>query len=63
MALEPLMNAVEVGKIVGWKKTRAHQALASGEIPAILISVGKRRSFRVRPSDLEKWLRSRQTNK
>lgn len=61
MAIEKLMTLKEVGEIVGWKKSRMHRAAATGEIPAILLnSQRRRRSWRVRPSDLENWIKTRE---
>ncbi len=60
--MERLLRLHEVAQIIGWGKTRTHQAIASGEIPAVLVSKGARRKcWRVRPSQLEDWLKSRET--
>jgi excisionase family DNA binding protein len=59
--MERLMRIHEVAQIIGWGKTRTHRAIASGEIPAILVSQGpRRRCWRVRPSQLEKWIEARE---
>ena len=61
MSLEPLLNLREAGEIIKWGKSRIHRAVTTGEIPSIMLSSGsKRRSWRIRPSDLEKWLRERE---
>jgi hypothetical protein len=61
MTFERLLTLKETGEILGWRKTRIHRAAATGELPAILLSKGpRRRSWRIRPSDLEKWLRERE---
>ncbi len=61
MAIEKLMNLREFGELVGWKKSRVHRAVATGEVPAILLSKGeRRRSWRIRPSDAERWIKSRE---
>jgi hypothetical protein len=58
---EKLLTLREVGEILGWRKSRMHRAVTSGEIPSILLSSGaRRRSWRVRPSVLEKWVKERE---
>jgi hypothetical protein len=64
MALEKLLNLKEVASIIGWGKSRTHKAVATAEIPALIVSRGsRRRCFRVRPTELEKWLRAREVGR
>ena len=60
MALEQLLMPKDVGEIIRLKKSAINRLLATGQIPSLLVTDGqKRRAFRVRPSDLEKWLNAR----
>jgi excisionase family DNA binding protein len=59
--LETLLGPREVGEILNLRRSKIHRMIACGEIPSLIISRGaKRRVFRVRPSDLEKWLKARE---
>lgn len=59
--MESLLKPKEVAQIIGCCHSIVVRLLAKGEIPSIIVGCGtQRRSFRVRPSDLEKWLKSRE---
>ena len=61
--MERLMGAREVGEILGLRRSKIHQMLASGEIPCVIVSQGaRRRVFRVKPSELQKWMDAREVN-
>jgi excisionase family DNA binding protein len=61
--LEKLLGPKEVGEILGLKKSKVANMLASGEIPALIVSRGeRRRTFRVKPSVLMLWLKRREVN-
>jgi excisionase family DNA binding protein len=61
--LEKLLGPKEVGEILGLKKSKIHQMLASGEIPALIVAASERRRvFRVRPSALDQWMKRREIN-
>lgn len=59
--VEKLLGPKEVGEVLGLRRSKIHQMLASGEIPSVVVSRGsRRRVFRVKPSELEKWMDSRE---
>ena len=59
--VEKLLNPKEIGEVLGLRRSKIQQMLASGEVPSVIISKGdRRRVFRVRPSDLQKWMKSRE---
>jgi excisionase family DNA binding protein len=59
--LERLLGPREVGEILNLRRSKIHRMIASGEIPSLIVACGvRRRVFRVRPSDLEKWLKARE---
>ena len=59
--IEHLITPQELGEILGLRRSRVHRMLATGELPSIIVSKGaKRRVFRVRPSDLTKWMKARE---
>ncbi len=59
--LEPLMTPKQVAETLGMKLAWTYGAIASGFIPGVLISTGRRRrSIRVRPTDLERWMKNRE---
>ncbi|MBM4028276.1 MAG: helix-turn-helix domain-containing protein [Planctomycetes bacterium] len=61
--LEKLLGPKEVGEILGLKKSKVAQMLASGEIPALIVAAGqRRRTFRVKPSTLLQWMKRREIN-
>jgi len=63
MALEKLLAPKNLQEILQLKKSAINRLLATGQIPSLLVTDGqKRRAFRVRPSDLEKWLNSRRVS-
>jgi len=63
-SLEKLLGPKEVGEILGLKKSKVAQMLASGEIPSLIVAAGERRRvFRVRPSALSNWMKRREINK
>ena len=55
---------VELGESlnnINLRRSKIHRMIASGEIPSVIVSRGtRRRVFRVRPSDLQKWLKARE---
>jgi excisionase family DNA binding protein len=58
---EKLLGPAEVGEILNLRRSKIHRMISCGEIPSLIISRGiRRRVFRVRPSDLEKWLKARE---
>jgi excisionase family DNA binding protein len=62
--LEKLLGPREVAEFLSLKKSTVHRLLADGSIPSVIVTNGqRRRSFRVRPSVLEKWLRAREVGK
>jgi len=61
------MNSAEKLEDLKWladllklRKSKTHQLVANGTIPSVLLLDGRRRTFRVRPSEVEKWLRQRE---
>ena len=59
--MEQLLKPKEVARIVGICPASAWHLIVEGDIPSVIVGRGtQRRSFRVRPSDLEKWLKARE---
>ncbi len=57
---EELIRPRELTKILGLSKTRVYLMLRTGELPAIRVLSGQRRSsYRVLPSDLLAWIAGR----
>lgn len=58
--IEKLLGPNEVGEILNLRRSKIHQMIASGEIPSVIVAQGsRRRVFRVRPSELVKWMKQR----
>jgi excisionase family DNA binding protein len=61
--MEKLLTPKELQTILGLGKSIIYRMLASGAIPSILVTNGhRRRSFRVRIKDLEKWMKAREVS-
>jgi excisionase family DNA binding protein len=61
--VEKLLSPKEVGEVLGLRRSKIQQMLACGEVPSVIVSMGdRRRVFRVRPSDLERWLKAREVS-
>jgi excisionase family DNA binding protein len=59
--IERLLEPKELGEILNLRRSKIHRMLTSGEIPSIIVSQGtRRRCFRVKPSDLQRWLKTRE---
>jgi excisionase family DNA binding protein len=59
--VEKLLKPKELQTILGLGKSIIYRMLASGVIPCVLVTEGqRRRSFRVRSRDLEKWMKVRE---
>jgi excisionase family DNA binding protein len=59
--IENLMTPQEVAAVIRLKKSTVYRLLATGKLPCISVTDSKeRRSFRVRPRDLEEWLRMKE---
>ena len=62
--IEKLLGPKEVGEILNLRRSNIHQMIASGEIPSIIVSQGpRRRVFRVKPSELAKWIKKRKVGR
>ena len=62
--LERLLAPKQVGEIIGLGRSKTYRMIASGEIPSVIVSQGAmRRVFRVRPSELVKWLKKREVGR
>jgi excisionase family DNA binding protein len=60
-SIERLLVPGELCEILGLRRSKIHQMLVSGEIPCVIVSQGaRRRVFRVRPSELAKWMKVRE---
>jgi excisionase family DNA binding protein len=58
---ERLLNAKEVAEILGVRKTMVYRLMGDGTIPTVNISDSPcRRTLRVRPSVLQKWIENRE---
>jgi excisionase family DNA binding protein len=63
-SLEPLLDPNEICEILNLRRSKIHRMIASGEIPSVIVSQGtRRRIFRVRPSDLAKWIKAREVGR
>jgi excisionase family DNA binding protein len=63
-SIEKLLEPKEVGEILNLRRSKIHQMIASGEIPSVIVSQGAcRRVFRVKPSDLAKWMKQREVGR
>jgi len=59
--LERLLKPKELMVILSLGRSATYRLLATGELPSVIVTSGARkRSFRVRPSDLERWLKQRE---
>ena len=59
--LERLLKPSELTEILGLKRSCVYSLLRSGQIPSIAVASGARKlSLRVRPSDLQRWLKKRE---
>lgn len=59
--IEKLLRPSELTEILGLKRSCIYRMLKSGAIPSIAVAGGDRKfSLRVRPSQLEKWLKERE---
>lgn len=62
--IEKLLGPNEVGEILNLRRSKIHQMIASGEIPSVIVAQGsRRRVFRVKPSELVKWMKQREVGK
>ena len=62
--IEKLLGPKEVGEILNLRRSKIHQMIASGEIPSIIVSQEpRRRVFRVKPSELAKWIKKRKVGR
>jgi excisionase family DNA binding protein len=60
-AIEKLLGPKEVGEILNLRRSKIHQMIAGGEIPSVIVAQGpRRRVFRVKPSELAKWMKQRE---
>ena len=63
-SIEKLLGPKEVGEILNLRRSKIHQMIASGEIPSVIVAQGAcRRVFRVKPSDLVKWIKQREVGR
>lgn len=59
--MEKMIRPCELQQVLGLGKSVIYRMLATGEIPCVIVTNGRRRrSFRVRPADLERWMRGRE---
>jgi hypothetical protein len=64
MEFENCLTPKDLQEILKLKKSATYRLLATGVIPSLIITnSGRRRCFRVRPQDLEKWLKSREVRR
>ena len=60
-SIEKLLGPKEVGEILNLRRSKIHRMMASGEIPSVIVCQGTcRRVFRVKPSELMKWMKQRE---
>lgn len=57
--IEPLLTPKEIATILQLGKNRVYSMLRSGELPSIRVCGSRKLTLRVRPSDLDKWIRLR----
>jgi excisionase family DNA binding protein len=59
--LEKLLGPREIAEFLNLKKSTVHRLLADGSLPSVIVTNGeRRRSFRVKPSELVKWMKARE---
>jgi len=59
--VEKLLTPSELTEILGLKRSCVYRMLRSGQLPCVRVATGDRKlSLRVRPSELEKWLKARE---
>ncbi len=62
--IEKLLSPKEVGEIIGLRRSKIHRMIASGEIRSVIVAQGtRRRVFRVKPSELVKWMKQREVSR
>lgn len=60
---EKLLDVDAVAEILGVDERTVYEMLRRGELPGVDVGRGtKRRSWRVRPSDLDRWQQARRVN-
>jgi excisionase family DNA binding protein len=60
---EPLERTTWLVEKLKLSPSTVYRKLASNEIPSVVVSRGrKKKSYRIRPSEIEKWLGTRQGN-
>jgi excisionase family DNA binding protein len=59
-SVEKLEDLKWLADLLKLRKSKTHQLVADGTIPSVLLLNGRRRTFRVRPSEVAKWLRERE---
>jgi excisionase family DNA binding protein len=58
---EPLERIAWLVEKLKLSQSTVYRKLASKEIPAVIVSRGcKKKSYRIRPSEIESWLKTRQ---
>lgn len=63
-SIEKLLGPKEVGEILKLRRSKIHRMIATGEIPSVIVSQGpQRRVFRVKPSELAKWMKQREVGR
>jgi excisionase family DNA binding protein len=63
-SIEKLLGPKEVADILNLRRSKIHRMIASGEIPSVIVSQGAcRRVFRVKPSELVKWMKQREVGR
>jgi excisionase family DNA binding protein len=63
-AAQKLLTPRELGEVLGLKRSCIYRLLNTGELPSIRVTKGARKSsLRVRPSDLERWLKAREVGR
>lgn len=61
--MEKLLKPKELSETLGLGLSTVYKHLVTGEIPSVMVLKGRhKRSMRVRPSDLEKWLKKREVS-
>jgi excisionase family DNA binding protein len=62
--IEKLITPAELGQLLGLKRSCIYRMLRSGQIPSVRVTSGGRKlSLRVRPSELERWLKAREISR
>lgn len=58
LRLDALLKPKDVQKLLGMGKSSVYHMLATGQIKSVVMTGSRRRRcYRVRPSDLEDWIR------